>query len=69
MAKIQNKRPKNRNQILKEANYENLKSKLIIKELQRELENIKKQNYKLQKERRELKLQLRFANFETIKEI
>ena len=69
MAKIQNKRPKNRNQILKEVNYENLKSKLIIKELQRELENIKKQNYKLQKERRELKLQLRFANFETIKEI
>ncbi len=60
------KRPRNRNQILKETNSENINLKHIIKQVQKELLIIKKQNHGLRKEKRKLQLQLRFANFETL---
>jgi gas vesicle protein len=57
MAKIQIKRPKNRNQILKEINYENNKLKQTIKELRKEISNMKKENYKLKEEKQFIKRQ------------
>jgi hypothetical protein len=60
------KRPRNRNQILKETTFENIQLKQIIKQLQKESLITKKQNHDLRKKRRELQLQLRFANFETL---
>jgi hypothetical protein len=60
------KRPRNRNQILKETNSENINLKHIIKQLQKESSILKKRNNELRKELRLLKLQLRLAILETL---
>jgi hypothetical protein len=66
MKDLQNKRPKNRNQIFKETNSENNYLKNINKNLQKESSHLKKQNNVLRKEIRILKLQLRMAIIETL---
>ena len=63
---LQNKRPKNKNQIFRKTNSENRHLKHIIKNLQKELLILKKQNNELRKEQRKLKLQVRLAIFETL---
>jgi hypothetical protein len=60
------KRPKNKNQILKETDTNNLRLKIIINNLRKENNKLRKQNHELSKEKRLLKLQIRIANFETI---
>jgi hypothetical protein len=56
--KIQNKRPRNRNQIFKKTHLENSDLKNTLKHLQKEIKNLKKQNHDLQKENRLQKLEL-----------
>jgi hypothetical protein len=63
---LQNKRPKNKNQLFKKINSENNHLKHNIKNLQSESIIIKKQNNVLRKEIRLLKLQLRLVNIETL---
>ena len=63
---LQNKRPKNKNQLFKETYSENNHLKHIIKNLQKESLIIKKQKHDLQKEIRILKLQLRIVFLETL---
>ena len=63
---LQNKRPKNRYQILKETNLENINLRYIIKQLQKESLTIKKQNHDLQRKKKELELYIRITNIETL---
>ena len=63
---LQNKRPKNKNQIFQRINSENRHLKHIIKNLQKESLIIKKQNNELRKEQRKFRLQLRMETFETL---
>ena len=63
---LQNKRPKNKNQIFQRINSENCHLKHIIKNLQKESLIIKKQNNELRKEQRKFRLQLRMETFETL---
>ena len=63
---LQNQRPKNKYQILKEINLENIKLRYTIKQLQKESLTIKKLNHDLQKKKRELELYLRITDCKTL---